>query len=152
MGSRRDVLAAAAEMVLAVEHVASSEPDVVATVGRIEARPGAPNVIPGRVEFSVDLRSPRDGLRARSLERLHEAFGEIANRRGVQVDPVIQYQTPAVTLDQRVIDAVEEAMRLCGHPPMQLPSGAGHDAMVLAKRCRRHVVRALQGRNQPQSC
>lgn len=134
MGSRRDALAAAAEMVLAVEHVASSERDVVATVGRIEARPGAPNVIPGRVEFSVDLRSPTDARRARSLERLHEAFDEIADRRGVQVHAVTQYQTPAVTLDERVIDAVDEAMRLCGHPPMQLPSGAGHDVMVLAKR------------------
>jgi allantoate deiminase len=134
MGSRRDALAAAAEMVLAVEHVASSERDVVATVGGIETRPGAPNVIPGRAEFSVDLRSPTDGLRARSLERLHEALDDIAGRRGVQAQPVIQYQTPAVTLDQRVIDAVDEAMRLCGHPPMQLPSGAGHDAMILAKR------------------
>ena len=134
MALRHDALAAAAEMVLAVERIASGEPDVVATVGRIEARPGAPNVVPGRADFTVDLRSPADAERSRCLDRLLMAFDEIAARRGQQVESETYYEMPAVRLDSRVVEAVSEAIATCGHQPTQLPSGAGHDAMVMAER------------------
>ena len=134
MGLRRDALAAAAEMILAVENVGASEPDVVATVGRIAAHPGAPNVVPGRADFTVDLRSPSDALRLACLTKLRAAFDAIAARRNQSVTADTYYQMPAVTLDTRVVEAVGEAMHACGHPPALLPSGAGHDAMAMAER------------------
>lgn len=134
MGLRHDALAAAAEMVLAVEKVGAAEPDVVATVGQIEARPGAPNVVPGRADFSVDLRSSSDDKRLRSRNRLLAAFEEIAARRRLQVAVETYYEMPATALDSRVVDTVSEAIQACGLEPLRLPSGAGHDAMVMAER------------------
>ena len=66
MHLRRDALAAAAECVLAVEKISKAHRELVGTVGRIEARPGAINVIPGEVQFTVDVRSPEDHLRRRA--------------------------------------------------------------------------------------
>ena len=134
MALRHDALAAAAEMVLAVERIGNSAPDVVATVGRIEARPGAPNVVPGRADFTVDLRSPTDAQRSRCLDRLLVVFDEIAARRGQLVESEVYYEMPAVKLDSHVVEAVSEAITACGYQPTQLPSGAGHDAMVMAER------------------
>src|SRR5207244_6125982 len=68
MNLRRDALAAAAECVLAIERIARADPDLVGTVGRIEARPGAINVIPGEVQFTIDFRAPRDELRAQAVD------------------------------------------------------------------------------------
>jgi len=68
MHLRRDALAAAAECVLAVELIAGSDHELVGTVGKIEASPGAINVIPGRVRFSVDVRAPTDQQRERALD------------------------------------------------------------------------------------
>src|SRR3954468_3778876 len=69
MNLRRDALAAAAECVLAVERIAGGNPELVGTVGRIEAKPGAINVIPGDVQFTIDLRAPRDELRAQAVQK-----------------------------------------------------------------------------------
>lgn len=134
MGLRYDALAAAAEMVLAVEKIGAAEPDVVATVGQIEARPGAPNVVPGRADFSVDLRSSSDEKRLRSRNRLLAAFEEIAMRRRLQMAAETYYEMPATALDSRVVDIVSEAVLACGLEPLRLPSGAGHDAMAMAER------------------
>jgi allantoate deiminase len=135
MGRRRDALAAASEMILAVERIGGSEPDLVATVGRIAALPGAPNVIPGRVAFPIDMRSPSDAVRDRAHAALVPALHEIARRRGVELE-VDTYQTNAATaLDPLVIDAVAEAIAACGQEPLRLPSGAGHDAMIMAHHC-----------------
>jgi allantoate deiminase len=135
MGQRRDALAAASEMILAVERIGGSEPELVATVGRIVALPGAQNVIPGRVSFTIDMRCPSDAARDRAHKALVPALRAIARRRGVEVD-VDTYQLNAATaLDPLVIDAVSEAIAVCGQEPLRLPSGAGHDAMIMAKHC-----------------
>jgi allantoate deiminase len=135
MGQRRDALAAASEMILAVERVGASEAELVATVGRIQALPGAQNVIPGRVAFTIDMRCPSDAVRDRGHAALVPLLNEIAKRRGVAVD-VDTYQLNAATaLDPLVIDAVGEAIAACGQDPLRLPSGAGHDAMIMAKHC-----------------
>jgi hydantoinase/carbamoylase family amidase len=135
MGSRRDALAAAAEMVLAVERLAAGTPDVVATVGRIKALPGATNVIPGSVEFTLDMRSPSDSVRRRAGKMLLSTLREIAERRGVKVEAETYQENPAVALDPGVIDAVAETIAACGHEPLRLASGAGHDAMIMQKLC-----------------
>jgi allantoate deiminase len=133
MGQRRDALAAASEMVLAVERIGLSEPDLVGTVGRISALPGAQNVIPGRVSFSIDMRSPADAVRDRAHAALAAALHEIARLRSVSIE-IDTFQTSAATaLDPLVIDAASEAIAACGQAPLRLPSGAGHDAMVMAR-------------------
>ena len=133
MGLRRDALAAAAECVLAVEQIAAAEPDLVGTVGKIEASPGAINVIPGRVRFSVDLRAPTDGQRERAVARVRAAFASIAERRGVELDvrPVWEAKTAtcAAWLQEQMGAAIESE----GIPLRRLPSGAGHDGMAMIR-------------------
>ncbi|MFZ1104413.1 MAG: allantoate amidohydrolase [Hyphomicrobiaceae bacterium] len=135
MGRRRDALAAASEMILAVERIGGSEPDLVATVGRIAALPGAQNVIPGRVSFTIDMRCPADAVRDRAHAALVPALREIARRRGVEVEVDTYQLNAAQALDPLVIDAVTEAIAACGQEPLRLPSGAGHDAMIMARHC-----------------
>ncbi len=84
MSLRRDALTAAAEMALAIEARARREADLVATVGRLEVWPGATNVIPGHVQFSIDLRAPDDARRAAALADLKASIHSIAAARGVR--------------------------------------------------------------------
>jgi allantoate deiminase len=135
MGRRRDALAAASEMILAVERIGASAPDLVATVGRINALPGAQNVIPGRVAFTIDMRSPSDAVRDRAHAALVPALQEIAQRRGVELEIDTYQRNAATALDPLGIDAVSEAIATCGQEPLRLPSGAGHDAMIMARHC-----------------
>lgn len=135
MGARRDALTATSEMVLAIERIAASERDLVATVGRVKVLPGAQNVIPGRVEFTIDMRSPSDAVRRRAHKSLLATLREIAEGRGVGVDIDTFQENPATALDAGIIDAVSEAIAACGHEPLRLPSGAGHDAGIMAKHC-----------------
>ncbi|HZV08857.1 MAG TPA: Zn-dependent hydrolase, partial [Novosphingobium sp.] len=84
MPLRRDALAGAAEMIAAIEEIArAAASDVVATVGRIEARPGAANVIPGAVRFTIDVRSGAEGRRDAAAAGILAAIGAIAGRRGL---------------------------------------------------------------------
>src|SRR5207244_3758389 len=84
MPLRRDALAAAAEMIVAIEAHARRDADLVATVGRIEAMPGATNVIPGNVRFTIDLRAPRDDQRRTAAAEVRAAIAEIGARRNVR--------------------------------------------------------------------
>jgi allantoate deiminase len=131
MGLRRDALAAAAECTLAVERIASHIADVVGTVGRIEAHPGAVNVIPGKVRFSLDARAPRDEARQEAVAAMRAEFDAIAARRGVAISlvPVWDARTAACTplLQRQLASAILKE----GFPVHHLPSGAGHDGMAV---------------------
>jgi allantoate deiminase len=135
MGFRRDALAAAAEMIVAIERLGASQVGLVATVGRLDARPGAPNVIPGRVEFTVDMRSPSDAVRHRAQRELLALLRDIAARRRIEMETRIYQEIPATVLDARITAAVREAITACGMDVLELSSGAGHDAMMMAKLC-----------------
>jgi hydantoinase/carbamoylase family amidase len=135
MNARRDALVSASEMMLAVEQVGRAQEDLVVTVGRIKALPGAPNVIPGRVEFTIDLRGPADAQRKRAHAALLRRLKEIARARRVSVDIDTYQENPAVTLDKRVIEAAADAIAACSAEPLRLSSGAGHDAGIMAKHC-----------------
>lgn len=133
MALRRDALAAAAECIVAVEHLAAERAEVVATVGRIEAQPGAMNVIPGKVIFSVDVRAPTDGKRQDAVDAVLAAFAAIAARRHValEVSRVWEAKTaPCAPAMQRQIAA---AIAAEGVEVLRLPSGAGHDGMALVE-------------------
>ena len=131
MGLRRDALAAAAACVLATERIAASLRDVVGTVGRIEALPGAMNVIPGRVRFSLDVRAPTDAQRHAAVDAILAEFARIAGARGVTLasEPLWEAQTaPCAPALQEQIAAAVAAEGVRVH---RLPSGAGHDGMAL---------------------
>lgn len=132
MRLRRDALAAAAEMVLAIERVACDTEELVATVGRLEVLPGAINTIPGQVLFTIDLRSPEDQLRAGALNEIRTCLEDIAQRRGlvVQIAPI--HEAPAVVSSPRLVEALARASARRGLPVWRLASGAGHDAMAIA--------------------
>lgn len=134
MPGRRDALAAAAEMVLAVEaHCAARADTLVGTVGRLAvAGGGAINVIPGAVEFTVDLRSGDDGLRDAALAAVEAACRSVAQRRGVALAWEPFFTLAAAPCDARLQAALAASVAAHGIAPRFLPSGAGHDAMEFA--------------------
>jgi allantoate deiminase len=133
MQLRRDALAAAAEWIIAVERTAQSDPDMVATVGRIEAHPGATNIIAGEARVSLDLRHKSDEIRGRAVDILIQQAEQIAERRGLSIRRSVLLSEKTVAMDPFLIDQVEEAIREAGCKPHRMVSGAGHDAMILAE-------------------
>jgi allantoate deiminase len=135
MHLRHDALAAAAEIMLAVEERACREPDLVATVGRLEAWPGATNVIPGHVQFSIDLRAPNDAKRATALADVEARIFTIAAMRGVQASIAKSHDAGAYVCDPNIVAGLAKAVEAVGVPPRLLPSGAGHDTMAMGALC-----------------
>jgi allantoate deiminase/N-carbamoyl-L-amino-acid hydrolase len=133
MGLRRDAAVAAAEMVLAVERRCSERPGLVGTVGRLEVPGGAINVIPGRCELSLDIRSSRDELRDAALRDIIAEFQRIAQRRGVAVEVLEVLEAASVPCSAALQEALAASVqRVTAQPARRLPSGAGHDAMMMA--------------------
>jgi allantoate deiminase len=135
MAMRRDALAAAAEMIAAVERIGARRADTVATVGAAKVAPGAINVIAGEVAFTIDARAPEDGARKAMVEEIERELRAIANRRGVTlaIDPFMD--SPATVMDPGLAAILEEAAKALGVPAMRLASGAGHDAVAMATLC-----------------
>jgi allantoate deiminase len=132
MGMRRDALTAAAECVLAVERVCAEAPNLVGTVGQITAEPGASNVIPGFVRFTVDLRAAEDSRRASALEKLRVSFESAAKRRGLAIEIEKVHEKASVPCDTKLADIIAGAIERSGWRVQRLPSGAGHDAAAMA--------------------
>lgn len=135
MPYRHDALAAAAEMILAVERIAGSRKGMVGTVGIIHAEPGAVNVIPGDVRFSLDLRAPNDEDRIAGVNDVLAELNAIAKRRGVSLDLSAGYEERAALCHPAIQGGLGAAIRSLGFEPIALPSGAGHDAMSFEALC-----------------
>ena len=133
MNLRRDALAAASEAVIAVERICLQTPGTVGTVGMLRTVSGAVNVIPGVVEFTIDVRGESDERRRFALDRIEEALGKIASRRGVLFDCVPTHETGASQCSPRLMRRLGEAVEAEGLTVRRLPSGAGHDAMAMAR-------------------
>jgi allantoate deiminase len=133
MALRRDALAAAAEFVTAVEAVARDQDGVVATVGSVEVEPGARNVIPGRVVLNLDVRHASDSVRESVLTRLRELAGAIAQARRLDLEWQLGHGVGAVQTSAAMTELVAEAVAASGHPVVRLPSGAGHDAVMISR-------------------
>ena len=131
MNLRRDALAAAAECVLAVERIAAAEPEFVATVGRLEALPGAINVIPGQVRFTIDARAPVDAKRLRAVAAIGAEFDAICKRRGLVLRNELTQEMGVAACAPRLIERMERAIAAEGVRVRRLPSGAGHDGMAI---------------------
>jgi allantoate deiminase len=133
MDMRRDALAAAAEFTLAVEALGKRTPGLVATVGRFEVAPGASNVIPGHVAFSLDVRHPDDATRIEAVGHLRAQAEAIAQRRGVQFDWRAGKGQASVACSPHLTALFARAVADAGYPDLSLASGAGHDAAIMAQ-------------------
>jgi allantoate deiminase len=139
MDLRHDALAGAAVMVQAVESIAAAlGRPAVATVGKLRVEPDQINVVPGRVTFTVDLRHADLGARRALDERIRSLCGTIASERGLDIATRVLQERPPVPMHPDVRALLERAAAAAGvsPPPLSLVSGAGHDAQVLAARCR----------------
>lgn len=135
MGTRRDSLAAAAEVVGIVEEEASATGSTVGTVGQIAAEPGGINIIPGRAELSLDLRDIDEAVRDRVEGRIRERAGEVCDRRGVGLSFEELQRLPPAPCSEEVRASISVACEREGIRPYSLQSGAGHDGMHVAELC-----------------
>ena len=135
MPMRRDALAAAAEMVLAVEAIGRATPELVATVGALAVHPGAPNSVPGVVKFTIDIRAPLDAARHEAVLAITNAFDRIAGSRNVDLSMTQTHDAQAVSCSVRLREFLAAAVKANGIVPRFLPSGAGHDSMAVADLC-----------------
>jgi allantoate deiminase len=134
MHLRRDALAGAAEWIVAVESLAQRTDGLVATVGHVDVEPNAGNVIAGAVRVSLDVRHADDAARKSAVDALLAQAETIAARRGLALQCARQMDQPAVPMDERLTAFLAEATEAAGLPVKLMPSGAGHDAMVMASR------------------
>ena len=136
MDRRQNALLTAAELALAVDRIVRSVPGrQVGTVGRLIVKPGAPNVIPGQVDLTVELRD----LSAEKIEslwsRIHTEAQEIARRHDTSLDYVLQHVNAPALSDPSVRAVIAAAVQSLGLSSQVMPSGAGHDAQDLARIC-----------------
>lgn len=136
MALRRDALSAAAEALLAIEGIArAGSDDLVATVGKLQVAPGATNVVPGRVDCTLDVRAGDDATRDAAVLEIERALARISKTRNIAIaiDPL---QTLAASpCAPALMTRLQHAVAAQGIAPRQLVSGAGHDAMVMAALC-----------------
>jgi allantoate deiminase len=133
MRLRRDALAGAAELILYAERLAKeTSPTSVATVGRLEVKPGNVNAIPGEVFMTFDVRDVRQEPRDRMESEITFKVSEVAAERSLEYELGEMSRLAPVLLSPRVIQAIESSCRKVGVPVHELPSGAGHDAQVMA--------------------
>lgn len=135
MAGRRDALTAAAAVVLAVQQLALQHPgDPVATVGRLEVWPNAANVVPGRVQLSVDLRDLQMAVLDALSEQLGEALTRISASSGCPIRLEPQFAVDPTPADPRLMQTIAAAARSLGLTCSQLPSRASHDAQEIGRR------------------
>ena len=132
MQMRKDALQGAAAWISEVEREALTTRGLVATVGKLSVEPGAGNVVPGRATALVDVRHPEDGIRTQSVARLMNAAESIASQRGLELAWEPRLEQASVAMDGSLVAMLERALERSGAPRHRMPSGAGHDAMVLA--------------------
>ena len=138
MNFRRDAIAGAAEWISAVERRAQTASrdtlGLVATVGAIQATPGAVNVIAGEARLSLDVRHQNDNARNATVDYFVFQAEDIAKRRGLDVRWNVVMNQRAVPMDPFLVTQVEQAVSRAGCEPYRMVSGAGHDAMIMAER------------------
>jgi allantoate deiminase len=132
MALRRDALAGAAEFILAVEAYARARPPRVATVGCVAAHPGAANVIAGNAELSLDVRHPVDSRRVAAFAGLRRAGRKIAGNRGLSFSARVTQDNGAVACSRDLTAHLARSVRARQGTCWAVPSGAGHDAVVLS--------------------
>ncbi len=139
MNLRHDPLSAAAVFISAAETIARATPGLVATVGVIQARPGAPNIIPGEVICSLDIRHADDTIRETNADDLLAQAGADCLARGVRLTAHKTSTQTSVAMEPHLCNLLVHSTESAGHAPHRMVSGAGHDAMIMAA----HVPAAM---------
>jgi len=134
MPDRRDALVAASRLVLLLRDGADRQPGVRTTVGRLDVSPNTINVVPGRVEMTLDVRSPRDDRLEAALVAADRACGRVAELDRVEVRREEFWRSPVTPFSPKVIAAVAGAAKGRGFSAARLWAGAGHDAKYMADR------------------
>lgn len=133
MSLRRDPVMALARILPELYSLPEREGDGArVTIGYMDAQPGSSNTVPGRMEFTVDLRHPESGSYARMIETLHSTVAEVAQTLEMEASVDCFWDAPGVTFDSDCVDAVRKAVATCGYSNREMVSGAGHDACNLA--------------------
>ena len=153
MGLRKDTLCAAAELILTTERLARGSQDqqkprtTVGTVGSLRVHPGAVNVVPGEVDMTFDIRDIDEAARDEVVEGVKAAIAEVCGRRGLGWQIKETHREHPVPISEDVLALLREAATDAGVPIHQMPSGAAHDAMVMAGLARAGMVfvRGLEG-------
>lgn len=136
MGLRRDALAGAAEMLLAMEQAAIAAGDpLVATCGKLEAAPGTPNVIPGEVQFTLDIRHSEAEALEHFCSFILDVFAGLAAKRGLTLQVTATLATSPAPMDTGLNQQLEHIARQQGRSFRSMVSGAGHDAQLFAPIC-----------------
>jgi allantoate deiminase len=139
MAARRDALSGAARVVLALRDEARLRGDMTANVGILEVQPGGFNVIPGVAEFTVDVRAGEADAYERVERFARETFERVASEEQLELDVAVTHRKAPVPLDPELQELLETVAAEEGATVRRMPSGAGHDAMILGK----HVPAAM---------
>ena len=132
MALRRDALTGAAECIGAIEEFCRTDDGgLVGTVGYIHAAPGATNVIPGQVSFTMDIRAPTDQRRKRAVSDMVRRIEAIAKRRKLELQLSVTHENRTVPCAPWLKEQIAEAIAAEGFRVFELPSGAGHDGMAM---------------------
>jgi allantoate deiminase len=132
MPLRRDALTGAAECIGAIEEFCRTDANgLVGTVGYIHAMPGATNVIPGQVSFTIDIRAPTDMHRKRAVADIVRQIEDIAKRRNLALQLDVTHENRTAPCAPWLRAQIADAISAEGFPVFELPSGAGHDGMAM---------------------
>jgi N-carbamoyl-L-amino-acid hydrolase len=130
---RQDAFLATADFALkGTRLVATQHYGSMITVGKVTVLPGSFSVVPGRVDFTLDVRSASDETLETLDRELQALAGDVASTRGVSFHSRIVDRTTPTALSGRVIDVIEEECRKLGYPALRMTSGAGHDAQIVS--------------------
>jgi N-carbamoyl-L-amino-acid hydrolase len=134
MRKRRDALVGSARMIDAVNRIGlAHSPHACATVGFVQVSPNSRNTIPGRVFFTVDFRHPEDAVLTQMDRELRAACAEIAGAIGLEAEVKEFWYFPPTPFDKSCVASVRKATETLGYPHMDIISGAGHDAVYMAR-------------------
>lgn len=133
MAFRRDALAASAQFMAAVEATARNENGLVATVGRIEAKPGASIVIPGEVTLTLEVRHQLDSARTSAVARLQELTQQICEKRNIGLEWEVAREAQSVPCSRELSSLLGKAARRQLVDVTELPSGAEHSAAIMGE-------------------
>ncbi|VEF49791.1 N-carbamoyl-L-amino acid amidohydrolase [Bacillus freudenreichii] len=132
MENRKDALVAASKMILKVNEITDEIKGLKTTIGKMDVRPNVTNVIPGEVEFTIDIRHEDNELRSHAFERLKEQLSAIALMSEVELTITTDWNTETTLFAPAVKDAIQEAANKFGYSSLELFSGPGHDAKYMA--------------------
>ena len=134
MSLRRDALAGAARIALELREAARTREAVTANVGKLTVAPGGANVVPGLADFTIDVRATTPAEMTELEELVEEVVGRIAAEEGLEAELEQTFALEPLALDASLVDLVERAAAAEGASSLRLPSGAGHDAMLVGRR------------------